>query len=118
MDLLPLWLVLVGMGCFLLVLACKLHLLLRWQRLLAELAIALIIVSLPFVILLGLPLIATGFMIVLCAWLALVAARLIFGRLDIMFLHSSTVFNVLIIAGLMLITLLWVSFLPSLTLHF
>lgn len=117
MESLPLWLVLAGMGALLLVLAAKVKSLLRWQRVLAELSTALVILSLPYLLLANLPLVATGFLIVLSIWLMLLAARLVFGRLDLLFLQSSTAYNIGIIAGLAAITLLWVAFLPSLTLY-
>ncbi len=110
MDSLSLWFVPIGMSALLLIVICNFKLLLSWQRMLAEASIALTVVSLPFLFLAGLPIIATSLLLIFNLWLLLLGVRLIFGRLDMDFLHASTIFNATVILAAIAVVLLWVWF--------
>ena len=113
MDSLPLWLVSVGAGALLLVLASRLSLLLRWQRVLTEVAIALFIVGFVYLFMANLSLLTTVLLGVVNVMLILLASRLIFGRLDKQFLHGSTVLNVFTLLAVIMLAILGNFYLPA-----
>lgn len=94
------WLVPTMLGVGVLLLAASTPGLWLRQKLLGEVSAGLLLTGLPFVAFLPLATPTVVFMAVVHLWLLLLAARLIFGRLDKPFLRSSTQLNAAIAGAL------------------
>lgn len=78
-----------------------------WQRrkILSELAIALLLSGFPFLLVAPIALPTQIILVLVQIWLLVLGFRLIFGRLDGLFLQTSTRLNVFIAAGILLLML-------------
>jgi len=90
----------------LLLLACLVEPTWKARKFVAEGVAALLVVSLPFIFLLPLAQWTVISLVFLQVWSVLIPARLIFGRLDALFLRSSTMLSVGLIMGLVGLVLL------------
>ncbi len=75
-------------------------------RLWAEIATGLIVAGLPFLCVMATSWPVTCALIILQLWLVILPLRLLFGRLDWAFLRGSTLFNAVLWAGLVFVSLL------------
>lgn len=99
------WIVLTMLGVAVLLITASAPGLWLRQKLLGEVSAGLLLTALPFIGFLPLAIPTVLFLSVVHVWLLLLAARLVFGRLDKPFLRSSTQLNAAIAGALIAVRL-------------